>query len=172
MSLYHKLKFSNPFIFTTWWCKALIFQTYIIRSNRIYSLTYLRSTTLGCIATIRDYTVSVCGKNKIFFCKFLSFISKLLKQPLKKILKNFLKTHPWAITSVFPMYNIYIVYSDQMSSLNIEQEDQNLPNPTINCLIVIRESLQGGGVRLWLKWGGGSFFSWKLVNIEPEMIDI
>ena len=46
------------------------------------------------------------------------------------------------------MYNIYILYSDQMSSLNIEQEDQNLPNPTINCLIVIRESLQGGGEAL------------------------
>ena len=32
-----------------WWCKLLIFQTYIIWSNRAHSFTYLRTTTSGCI---------------------------------------------------------------------------------------------------------------------------
>ena len=46
LSLCHKLGFSNPYIFGTQCRKPLIFQTYIIRSNRIHSLKYLRSTTL------------------------------------------------------------------------------------------------------------------------------
>ena len=36
--------FSNPYL----WFKPLIFHTYIIVSNRIHSLEYLTSTTLGC----------------------------------------------------------------------------------------------------------------------------
>ena len=48
MSLCQKIKLSNPYIFTTGWCRPLIFQTYIIWSNGIFSLKYLRSTTLGC----------------------------------------------------------------------------------------------------------------------------
>ena len=47
LSFYQKLKLSNPFIFTIWWCKPLIFQTYIIWSNRIHCLKYQRSKTLG-----------------------------------------------------------------------------------------------------------------------------
>ena len=42
--LWHKLKFSNPYIFATWWCKPLIFQ---IWSNSIHNLKYRRSTPLG-----------------------------------------------------------------------------------------------------------------------------
>ena len=38
----YKLKFSNLYIFTNWWCKPLIFQTEIL-SNRILSLKYLNS---------------------------------------------------------------------------------------------------------------------------------
>ena len=45
--LCHKLKFYNPFIVATWWWKPLIFQTFVIFWNKIYSLKYLRSTTLG-----------------------------------------------------------------------------------------------------------------------------
>ena len=48
LSLCHKLKYSTPCIFATCWCKLLKFQTLIIWSNIIYSLEYLRSTTLGC----------------------------------------------------------------------------------------------------------------------------
>jgi len=48
LSLCHKLKYSTPCIFATCWCKLLKFQTLIILSNIIYSLEYLRSTTLGC----------------------------------------------------------------------------------------------------------------------------
>jgi len=44
----HKLKFSNPYIYGTWCCRLLIFQTKIIWCNRIHSLKYLRSTTLCC----------------------------------------------------------------------------------------------------------------------------
>jgi len=46
-TLWHKLKYYNPYIFVNWWCKLLIFQIQIIWSNRIHSLKYLRSTTLG-----------------------------------------------------------------------------------------------------------------------------
>ena len=45
-SLCHKLWIYNPYIFETKWRKSFIFQTYIIWYNRIYSLKYLRSTTL------------------------------------------------------------------------------------------------------------------------------
>ena len=42
----NKLKFCNPCIFATWWCKPLIFQTYNTLSNRIHSLKYQGFTTL------------------------------------------------------------------------------------------------------------------------------
>jgi len=48
LSLCHKLKFSNPYVYGTWWCRLLIFQTKIIWCNIIQSLKYLRSSTLGC----------------------------------------------------------------------------------------------------------------------------
>ena len=38
----------NFYIFTTWWCKPLINITYLIWSNRIYGLQYLRYTKLCC----------------------------------------------------------------------------------------------------------------------------
>ena len=39
LSLCHKFNFCNPYIFATWWCKSLIFQSYIIWSN---SITYIK----------------------------------------------------------------------------------------------------------------------------------
>ena len=36
------LKFSNPYILSTWWCKPMLFPFKIIWSNRIHSLKYLR----------------------------------------------------------------------------------------------------------------------------------
>ena len=48
LSLCYKLKLSNPYILVISWCKPLIFQTQIILSKKIYSLKFLRSTTLGC----------------------------------------------------------------------------------------------------------------------------
>ena len=48
LSFCHKLAFSNPYIFETWWCKPLLFQTWtIIWSNRINSLNYQRSRKTG-----------------------------------------------------------------------------------------------------------------------------
>ena len=44
--LCHKLWFSNPYIFETQCLKPLIFQTYVIWSNRSQSLKYQRFTTL------------------------------------------------------------------------------------------------------------------------------
>ena len=38
----------KSYIFSTWWCKPLIFQTIIIWSKMIDSLKYLRSPTLKC----------------------------------------------------------------------------------------------------------------------------
>ena len=46
LSLSHKLWIYNPHIFRTQCRKSLIFQTYIIWSNRIYSLKYQRSMAL------------------------------------------------------------------------------------------------------------------------------
>ena len=42
LSLCHKFNFCNPYIFATWWCKPLIFKTYIIWSNSIYSLLNIK----------------------------------------------------------------------------------------------------------------------------------
>ena len=47
LSFCHKLKSSDLNIFSTWWCKPLIFQTQIILSITIYSLKYLISNRLG-----------------------------------------------------------------------------------------------------------------------------
>ena len=47
LSLGHKLKYSNPYIFKTRCYKPLIFQTQVIWLNRFHSLKYLRSTTFG-----------------------------------------------------------------------------------------------------------------------------
>ena len=60
-SLCHKLKFSNTHIFATRWYKPLIFQALIIWSKIIYSLKYLRSTTLSC----KDIGFEKYGKNWI-----------------------------------------------------------------------------------------------------------
>ena len=43
-----KIWFSNPFIFSFWWYKFVIFLTYIIRSSTINCRTYQKSTTSGC----------------------------------------------------------------------------------------------------------------------------
>ena len=46
LSLCHKLLFIIPISFAIWWWKPLIFQICVMLWNRIYSLKYLRSTTL------------------------------------------------------------------------------------------------------------------------------
>ena len=47
LSFCHKIKSSDPNIFATWWCKPVIFQTYIIVSISINRLKNVRSKTLG-----------------------------------------------------------------------------------------------------------------------------
>ena len=46
LSFCHKLWFYNRHIFSTWWCKPLIHQTFIIWSKEIHGLKYLRSPTV------------------------------------------------------------------------------------------------------------------------------
>ena len=46
LSLCNKSKFSNTYIYTTKFCKPLIFQALIVLFNRSHSLKYLWSTTL------------------------------------------------------------------------------------------------------------------------------
>ena len=60
LSICRKLKFCNKYIFAILWCKSLIFQTWIIFPNGIYSLKYLRSTTMDCkdIANIKSEFVT------------------------------------------------------------------------------------------------------------------
>ena len=50
------------FIFATWWRKSLIFQTWIIWSNRIHSLKFLRSISLR-----RKDAIRVCDKDSSAF---------------------------------------------------------------------------------------------------------
>ena len=72
LSFRHKLKYSNSYIFATWWCKPLIFQTYNISSNIIYSLKYQRFMTSGC----KDIRI----KNLSLWQKLNSFGGKLNKK--------------------------------------------------------------------------------------------
>ena len=60
MSVCHNIKFSNPFIFSTWRWKPLIFQTLIIWSNRIQSLKYSRPMD----HKYREWTLDFCGKTQ------------------------------------------------------------------------------------------------------------
>ena len=71
LSFCHKLKFPNPYIYGTWCCRLLIFQTKIIWCNRIHSLKYLRSTTLD----FRDI-----GVRKSEFVTKTQFLSKDIVQ--------------------------------------------------------------------------------------------
>ena len=48
LSLCHKLKYWNLYIFRTRCCKPLIFLTQITSATRIHSLKYPRSTIFGC----------------------------------------------------------------------------------------------------------------------------
>ena len=87
LSLCHKLKFSNPYIHGTWCCRLLIFQTKIIWCNRIYSLKYLRSMTLGC----RD--IGIRKSEFVSKTQFLSLIQErwelynTLRRRKKQVLK-------------------------------------------------------------------------------------
>ena len=81
MSLCNKLKFSNSYIFASWWCKPIIFQTYVIRSNRIHSLKKQMSTTSGC----KDTRI-----------KKLSLLQELISFPnLKRRTSIILKKQCW-----------------------------------------------------------------------------
>ena len=75
LSLCHTLKFFNPNIFAAYWCKPLIFQTFIICSNRIDCLKYPKSTTLGC----KDIGIrkSECSVAKIKFLQGIFNAEKL-----------------------------------------------------------------------------------------------
>ena len=65
-------KCSNPYICATWQRKPLIYQTYIIWSNRIYSLKYLKSTTLVC-TDIRIRKSKFVANTQFFYCyKYVS----------------------------------------------------------------------------------------------------
>ena len=46
MSFCHKLKFSNPYIFTIWWCKPLIFQTLGSKDIEIRKVEFVAKTQL------------------------------------------------------------------------------------------------------------------------------
>ena len=69
----HKLKSSFPSsdlnIFAIWWCKLLIFPTWIILSISINSLKYLRSTTLG-YKDIEIRKSEIVAKTQFLYCKY------------------------------------------------------------------------------------------------------
>ena len=76
MSFWNKIKYVNLNIFRSRCCKPMIFQTQIIWSNRIHSLKYLRSATLGCKDTVI--------KNSEFVAK-----TQFLKRKDVKTMRNF-----------------------------------------------------------------------------------
>ena len=111
LSLCHKLKFSNPYIYWTWCCRLLIFQTKIIWGNRIHSFKYLRSTTLCC----RE--IGIRKSEFVSKTQFLSLYSsfKIIKGAVyfsqTQILKSLhfqpeLKTLEWDILN--PDYLIFV----------------------------------------------------------------
>jgi len=74
----HKFKFLESLhVCITWWCKPLIFQTKNIWSCMIYSLKYLRSTTLG----LEDIGITISE-----FVTKTHFLYKLSKRILKIML--------------------------------------------------------------------------------------
>ena len=64
IEFFPRIKYSDSFIFATWWCNPLILLTKIILSNRIQSLKYLRSNTYWA-AQIKGFENWSCGKNSI-----------------------------------------------------------------------------------------------------------
>jgi len=56
-----KLKFYNPYISATWFCKPLIIQTQTVWFDRIQGLKYQTSTLLGC----KDYKIRVCDQSSV-----------------------------------------------------------------------------------------------------------
>ena len=75
LSFRHKIQFSNPYIFTTWFCKPLIFKTKNIWSNRIQSLKFKRSTTSGCRAIGIVKSKSVAKTQFLWSSNMLPFLS-------------------------------------------------------------------------------------------------
>ena len=62
-SLCHKFKFWNPYIFAIWWCKSLIFQTYLFNQTvLIFCISKVYDTGLQ---RYLDKKISICGKNSI-----------------------------------------------------------------------------------------------------------
>ena len=91
LSLLNKIKYLDLNIFWTRCCKPLIFQTQIIRSNRIHSLKYLRSTTFSSKDIVIIKSEFVAKTQFLSFEKYvpnhlISFIC------LKWILKKFSTT--------------------------------------------------------------------------------
>ena len=82
LSFCHKLWIYNPYFFGTQCRTSLIFQTYIIWSNRIHILKYLRSTTLESKDT-RARKVKFVAKTQVPW-KMLAAIFLIWKQlPLR-----------------------------------------------------------------------------------------
>ena len=82
LSLCHKLWIYNPDTFATQCRTSLIFQTYIVWSNRIHILKYLRSTTLESKDT-RARKVKFVAKTQVLW-KMLAAIFLIWKQlPLR-----------------------------------------------------------------------------------------
>ena len=83
LSLCHKLKFCNLYIFTTCLCKSLIFKTLTILSKRIHSLQYLRSTPCIKLQRYRNLKIRVCGKDTFSFSQKKFFLNLHIKEVLE-----------------------------------------------------------------------------------------
>ena len=85
LSLCHKLKFSNSYIFETWCCKSLIF--YTVGSNNIHSLNIPKVYDIR-LQRSKDFKIRVCGKYYLLTIKkiknFADFIEKNVVDLKKK----------------------------------------------------------------------------------------
>ena len=116
IEFYHKLKFPSPYIYGTWCCRLLIFQTKIIWCKRIHSLKYLRSTTLGC----RD--IGIYRKSEfVTKTQFLSCNIRNVYSASNLSHKNFCFINSLSVVySNQTWYLVNIMISCQISCINLK----------------------------------------------------
>ena len=109
----HKLWIYNPFIFETQCRKSLIFQTYIIWSNRIHSLKYLRSTTLE-FKDIGFRKAEFVAKTQ-FLCFYHILSNFYTERRMQKKRSKTIIFKSLFFDSFFPyMYSLILLFSSQV----------------------------------------------------------
>ena len=111
LCLWHKLWFYNPYIFGIQCRKSLIFQTYIIWSNRIHSLKYRRSITTLESEDIgfrkAEFVAKIQFLSNIFICIY--FLHKPWSERKEGAFFSFWSTF-WKNINTFVTFVVAIVF--------------------------------------------------------------